>query len=313
MPLVTVLMPVKNGGQFIAESVMSIREQSHKDFELLVINDQSTDDTLEIISRMGMKRLRVIGTKGPGGLVNALNFGVSQSDSQYIARLDADDLAKPHRLAMQLKAFESNPQLGLCGSWAKTFGNSSLMLKFPEQSAAINTRMLFSNPFAHSAVMFQRQAPLDPEFPYNSQFEVAEDYKLWTEIALRWEVQNLPEVLMNYRVHSNQISRIKTDLRIHSVSKIHRELFETIGIDFSEEEMKLHTRISTEPFLAGMNPKLIPQILRWFSKIQREIIQSGYSTSAEITQELYFQKIQLLKFGLMAPAKSVLDITRVRK
>lgn len=313
MPLVTVLMPVKNGGQFIAESVMSIWKQTHKDFELLVINDQSTDDTLEIISKMGMKRLRVIETKGPGGLVNALNIGVSQSDSRYIARLDADDLTKPSRLALQLEAFESNPQLGLCGSWAKTFGNSSTLLKFPEHSAAIKTRMLFSNPFAHSAVMFQRQAPLDPQFPYNSQFEVAEDYKLWTEIALKWEVQNLPEVLLNYRVHSNQISRIKTDLRIHSVSKIQRELLETIGIDFSEKEMALHSRISTDPFIAGKNPNLIPQILRWFGKLRREIVESGFSTSAQITQEVNFQKIQVLKYGLLAPAKTILDVSRVRK
>ena len=172
--------------------------------------------------------------------------------------------------------------------------------------------MLFSNPFAHSAVMFQRQAPLDPLSPYNPQFEVAEDYKLWSEIAMKWEVQNLPEVLMKYRVHNNQISRIKSELRIDSVSKIQKELFETIGFDFTEKEIELHTKISTDPFFAGKFPTVIPEIQNWFQKLRRGVIESGFSSSRQISKEINFQKSQLLKFGLLAPAKALLDYSRDR-
>ena len=90
MPLVSVLMPVKNGSDYITDSILSLRHQTFKDFELIVINDQSTDDTLHLIEDIGMKRLRVINTSGPGGLVNALNLGVQKSDSLLISRLDSD-------------------------------------------------------------------------------------------------------------------------------------------------------------------------------------------------------------------------------
>lgn len=310
MPLITVLMPVKNGAEYIAESILSIRNQTHRDLELVVINDQSTDRTLDVVQSLGMNRLRIIETQGLGGLVNALNLGISKTDSKYVARLDSDDIALPNRLELQSSAFETNPKLGLCGSWAKTFGTSSQLLKFPEFSEQIRLRMLFSNPFAHSAVMFRREAPSSPMSPYNSDFEVAEDYKLWSEIAIQNQCLNIPRVLMRYRVHSNQVSIVKTEKRLQSVAKIQKKLLENIGLTVSDREAKLHTQTFTDPFFIGKNPRLIPEIQSWLFKLQTGVVESGYAQSSQISHEIQFQKNQLIKFGLLTPAKIMLDSLR---
>ena len=259
-----------------------------------------------------MKRLRVINTSGPGGLVNALNLGVQKSDSLLISRLDSDDISTPSRLEEQVQVFKLNTQIGLCGSWAKTFGSARKNLKYPLSSDAIKARMLFSNPFAHSSVTFRRISLPDQNNPYNPSFEVAEDYKLWSEIALNWEVQNLPRYLLNYRVHASQVSVEKSATRIDSVSRIHEHLLQSIGVKFSAEELKLHTTFFTDSFSLGKDPRQLKAIIEWLNKLRSAAVYSGYVDRRHISREIRNQLRSLSGYGAAYPIKKIVDTQRMR-
>jgi hypothetical protein len=208
-PAITVLMPVRDGARYVRDSIDSILNQTFRDFELVVVDDGSTDATPEILGAVSAadQRVRVL-RQDREGLVAALNRGIAAASAPLIARLDADDVAMPNRLARQLAVMSAHPELGLLGSHAniidadgRTIGRLSPVTRHDELTAVLRR----SNPMIHSTVIFRKQLVLDLG-GFRAPFEAAEDYDLWLRISERAQIANLPEPLIRYRRHATAVS-----------------------------------------------------------------------------------------------------------
>jgi glycosyltransferase involved in cell wall biosynthesis len=205
-PLVSVVLPVYNGEEYLADAINSILVQSFSDFELILIDDGSTDGSPKILKEYEHRdpRVRVI-MRENRGLVTTLNDAIDIARGKWIARMDQDDIALPHRLESQLKWLESTGA-DISGSWVRRFGSSDKRLvKLRQTDEAIKIEMLFCSPFAHPAVMMRTE--LVKHLRYNVACEKAEDYDLWERAAeAGWKMTNVQDVLLLYRVHATQIS-----------------------------------------------------------------------------------------------------------
>ena len=201
-------MSVFNGEKYLKSAVESVLSQSLKDFEFIIINDGSTDKSLDILKEFQRqdKRIKLISRENKG-LVYSLNEGVKMAQGEYIARLDADDISSSNRLARQLKYAQDNG-LAVCGTWAEAIdneGNKVKAMDYPPPGEKIKLYALRHNPFIHSSVMFRKDV-FEKVGGYRNFFKHAEDYELWTRIVFKYKTDNMPEVLLKYRLHKDQIT-----------------------------------------------------------------------------------------------------------
>lgn len=210
LPAVSVLLPVFNGAPYLAEAISSILEQSWGNFELIIINDGSTDGSGDIAKRFADSRIRYFEQKN-AGLAATLNRGIGLARGAYIARQDADDISKPERFARQLAYLEANPDCGMVGSWADLLREGdakTLVLKHPTDSTMIKTDLLFDNPFVHSSIMMRKNSLQEVGgYTEDPARQPPEDYELWSRFARRYDLANLPEALVIYREVPGSISR----------------------------------------------------------------------------------------------------------
>lgn len=206
-PRISVLMPVRDGQRWLGEAIASIANQTLTDFELVIVDDGSVDDTPRILAERAKAdaRIRVIRQERLG-LVAALNRGLSEARGELIARLDADDLSFPQRLARQSEYLDNHPQIGLLGSWADTIGERGTITgALQPRTDDLATLLMRTNPFVHSSVMVRRSA-LQKAGAYRAAFGGAEDYDLWLRLSEIAGIAILPERLLAYRVHSDSVT-----------------------------------------------------------------------------------------------------------
>ena len=219
MPRVSVLMPVRNGAQWLAAAIDSVLGQTLPDFELLVIDDGSTDRTPEIVAGYAARDPRVRPIRQDAlGLVAALNRGLGEARGHLIARLDADDLALPERLARQVAEMDANPRLNLLGSWAETIDGESRTigrLTPPPEPGKLRDTLARTNPFIHSSVMV-RAEPVRSLGGYRGAFEAAEDYDLWLRLSEHGDIAIAPEILVRYREHGGNVTMRKAARQMFS-------------------------------------------------------------------------------------------------
>jgi glycosyltransferase involved in cell wall biosynthesis len=208
-PKISVIMPVRDGARWLGEAIASLQNQTLSDFELIVIDDGSTDTSPRIIEEYIQRDPRIRSFRQERlGLVPALNRGLADSRGRLIARLDADDRAHPQRLERQSLYLESHPEIGLLGTWADKIDERGTITgqrtppAHPDELAAVLPRM---NPFLHSSIMI-RKAVLQNVGFYRPAFEGAEDYDLWLRISEVADIEILPECLLQYRVHSTSVT-----------------------------------------------------------------------------------------------------------
>lgn len=206
MPAITVLMPVYNAEVYLEEAIKSVLEQSFNDFELLIINDGSTDDSLKIIEQQTDKRIRIINKEN--NFIETLNLGLIKANGEYIARMDADDRMHPERLKKQYEFMKTNPDIDICGTWAETFGTFVGTVQTHSAHEELISAMLLYNPMFHSSIMMKKSIfDNDKSIFYDKNYPFAEDYKLWTLLALKgFKFANIPEVLLYYRTSIKQVT-----------------------------------------------------------------------------------------------------------
>lgn len=219
-PLVSILLPVRNGQSFIRESIKSIVVQSFENWELIIIDNGSTDDTKEVCRSFQDKRIVMTDNPGSTTIAHALNWGLDLAKGSLIARLDADDIAKPQRLERQVEFLENNLEVGIVGTWMELFGDRRLMWKYPVTNLEIQLNMFFSSPFGHPSVMYRKDWQEGSVGYYDPAFDLAEDYELWTRISRQWKCWNIPEPLTLYRAHSSQSTKEHAEARKKCVSRI---------------------------------------------------------------------------------------------
>jgi hypothetical protein len=203
-------MSVFNGARFLDEAVTSIRRQSYRDFEFIIIDDGSTDATTEILSRHAVDdvRLRVVRQENRG-LIESLNRGFAEASGTYIARMDADDVAKPYRLKMQLDCLSANPGITLVGGAIEIVDSEARVLdtiRFSSEPEDLKRHMReVGNAVAHPTVLFRRSV-LKEVGGFRMAYLQAEDYDLWLRMLDRFALTNLDKVLLGYRRHEGTVS-----------------------------------------------------------------------------------------------------------
>lgn len=217
MPLISVLMPAFNAEAFIAEAIQSILQQSFTDFELIVLNDGSTDQTSQIIDGFADQRIHKIDLQHNQGLVNARNQLVAAAKGRYIAFLDADDIAFPDRLQKQFSFLETGAA-DLCGGKHFSLYQSTGRRKASKEryhDSDIRALLTVYSPLCNPAVM--GRAELFKRHPYEAGQASAEDFSLWVTLALEGcRFANLRDTLITYRIHGNQTTQVK-NAETHSV------------------------------------------------------------------------------------------------
>ncbi len=211
-PKVSVIMSVYNNDKYVKIAIDSILHQTYKDYELIIIDDGSTDTTPQIIDTyINHPQVRIIHKQKNEGLQKALNLGISQAKGEYIARLDADDIALPTRLEQQVKYLDQHPEVALLGSCFYTcndIGQITGKITIPLTNKELQEEIPKHNRFGHSTVML-RKSTLVQLNGYDESFISSEDYDLWLRIAEVAEMANLEQFLTIYRMHAKQITYIK--------------------------------------------------------------------------------------------------------
>ena len=218
-PRVTVVMPVYNAERFINEAIESILRQTFTDFEFVIVDDGSSDRSLEVIRAHVDPRVRLFSNGSNLGVVQTLNRGIALALGSLIARMDADDIAMPNRLELQVGHFDKHPEVAaLSGAMQLVDGGGHVgqTVSVPRDSETI--RRCFAhgeNPLHHPASMFRRSA-FEAVGGYRRAFAHAEDLDLWLRLAERGELANLDEVVLRYRLHSAQVSFVHLEQQVVS-------------------------------------------------------------------------------------------------
>lgn len=235
-PLVSIILPVYNGAKYLKESIDSILGQTYDNFELIIINDGSIDDSLSIMKSYSDGRIRIINNEINLKLIGTLNKGILLSKGKYIARMDADDISLPTRLEKQIALLELNPAIGLVGTSFEKIGDETGIVHYPLDHENLKFSAVYFNPFLHPSVVIRKSILEDNNLKFNFNYLHAEEYKLWTELLLVTRACNIQIPLMQYRIHAIQISQRFADVQLKTSKLISKEYLLNAGFIFDENE-----------------------------------------------------------------------------
>lgn len=222
---ISVVMPVYNCQEYLEEAIDSILEQTFGDFELLIINDGSTDNTINRILKYSDPRIRLLHNKH--NFIDSLNKGIREAAGKYIARMDADDIMHPKRLAIQYQIMEKHPDIAVCASWFRIFGQITGENKYFNNYISKPLLWLLKGNFIAHPTIMMRKSFLQENNLFYEAYPYAEDYKLWSRIAeCRGQFWMIPEFLLNYRTSFDQVSQKKRKEQDINCSLIKNEILE---------------------------------------------------------------------------------------
>jgi glycosyltransferase involved in cell wall biosynthesis len=216
VPLVSVLLAVRNDARFLREAVESVLRQTLEDLELVVVDDASTDEVAAVLGGVEDERLAVVRNDRQLGLAASLNRGLDAAQGKYVARLDADDVAEPERLRLQVERLRADSQTAVVGSAVVDLdehGRRGHKHVLPRGARALRWHALFSSPFFHPTVLVDREALDAHGLRYDPSFLESEDYDLWTRLFEFADGGNLREPLVLKRVHAGQASQRRGELQ----------------------------------------------------------------------------------------------------
>lgn len=217
VPAVSVLMAVRDGAPWVAEAVESVLSQTAPDLELIVIDDGSTDATPDLLGAIHDPRLRVH-RRAAAGLTRSLCHALGLARAELIARLDADDLARPERLARQRAFLAAHPEVGLLGTAAvevDAAGREVRVVQPPLDDATLRRLLIRRNPFVHSSVVFRRRL-VERVGGYDESVPVAQDYDLWLRLSAVGRLANLAEPLVVRRLLPGRVTATRDDARLRA-------------------------------------------------------------------------------------------------
>lgn len=220
MPTVSVVLPIYNSEEYLLESISSILNQTFEDFELIIINDGSTDYSKDIILSSTDKRIKYYENENNQGLIKALNKGFHYAKGEYIARMDADDLCHKNRFEKQIEFFKYNPIVDILGTAQFIIGTDKIVKH--KLSNDENKIMLLLQPVVgHSTVMIRKEILNRNKLYYDKHALYAEDYKLWVDASLNGMfICNIDECLCGYRIHEKQISNLQFVAQSYTAERI---------------------------------------------------------------------------------------------
>lgn len=276
-PKVSILTSVYKSEVLIRPAIESVLNQTFKDFEWVIINDATPDNSIAIIEEYNDPRVKIIHNNENLGLPASLNKGIELCKGQYIARMDTDDICYPNRLEEQVKFMEANPDIAIAGSWVSLTGDKKGIWKTPISHEEIKCKLIFSNAIAHPSVIIRSSELKKHSFKYDEKLKRIQDYDLWVRAAQKLRLANIPQPLLYYRIDDNAKSEEVIEWAKQIMFNIRAFQLNTLGVNLTKEENKNIHFISMGA-LTKVNTKVLANI---FSRIiiannRKEVFSSKY-------------------------------------
>ncbi len=278
MPRVSVILPVFNGMPDLAEAMNSLRDQDYSDFEIVAIDDGSTDDTARFLERVRQEddRLRIITHPSNRGLIDSLNHGLGAARGEFIARQDADDLSLPGRLGAQVAAFDAEPTLGLLATAYIARSREGESIRYPPVThGELRWCWLFGNVWMHGAVMLRASLVAGDNEGYRN-FPLVEDYELWSRLAKHHRSATLREPLAVRRWRPSGISARNRSAQLAAVYELSGKLLSDLaGIPLSASRVAALHRVWSGTGLRHGDLAEVPMLLGLFGRLGRQPFVEG--------------------------------------
>jgi glycosyltransferase involved in cell wall biosynthesis len=240
MPKVSVVLPVYNVAAHISSTIESLLKQTFRDFELLVLDDCSTDSTVAQVQAFTDPRVRLIQNQYNLGRAGTDNAAFAYVKGEYIAKMDGDDLCHPARLAQQVAYLDANPTVNVVGSWMQNFGASKFLNRYPADPATAQVLTLFTLPTGNPSVMLRTNLFREQGMSYNSELRQSEDYDFFARYIRQLRIVTLPIALIRYRVPPDVSKKTILTERATVADDVREQLLRRWGVSFSAQELRLH-------------------------------------------------------------------------
>lgn len=279
---VSVALPVFNKAPYLKEALTSILAQTFRDFEIIAVDDKSTDESLAILRGIDDPRLKVVALDRNLGHPGATQVAIEQGTGEYIIRSDADDLCHPERFAKQVAYMDAHPEVGISGSGLQLFGTRSDVWRYPSDNATCQARLFFSPPVADGASIIRRsvlethQLGFKPHWP-----RVGADWLLMLDLAAVTRFGNLDEVLLSYRRGPQNISARSQGME--GRRKATRMGLQALGLEGTEEQVRHHLACSM--YLPDKTPALVRAVFAWLQRLEQLNRSMGRSPDPIFRQE----------------------------
>ncbi len=247
--LISVIMSNFNTPEeYLREAIESVLNQTYIDFEFIIIDDCSTDNSLEIIKTYKDERIVVLENDENLGITKSLNRGLKIAKGEYIARMDADDICLPERFEKQVEYLKCNPEVVVCGTGVELFGdgadvhNEKIVCKTIPQKDDFQINLLFGNHtnIIHPTAMFNREILVSNNIEYDERYMYAQDYRMWVSCSSVGECANVPQVLLKYRVHKKAVSTHKKDIQNECARNIMAEQLSWLDLTLPGNWEEIH-------------------------------------------------------------------------
>ncbi len=282
-PKVSILLPVYNAEKYLSDCLKSLLNQTFHDFEIIAINDASTDASLSILYKYSEidSRIKIYSNKSNLKLAATLNRGIQLSSSPLIARMDADDIALPNRLEYQYNFMLSNPKVAICGTNIKVLGTNQIW-KMPISNSSIRASLVFNSPILHPPVIYRKHI-ICKYSGYNENIIYAQDYELWHRLSKDSKIvfANIDIPLIYYRLTDSDKPSSYKEIQRKTADTIRKEQIKMLGIIPDTKQLTLHSQISLH-----QNISTLPQLFaayRWL----RLLVSS--SNSSQTLKNLCWQ------------------------
>lgn len=290
-PKISVIMTAYNEEKYIGEAIESILNQTFSNFELIIVNDGSTDNTNEIVESFNDSRIIILNNDTNLGTAASANKALKVASGEYIARADADDIYHPDRFARQLEIFEKKPEINMCGSWIELLyqDGRKAIIQYRKEDEYFKSFILFGPHIAHATLMIKRSVIEKQKIFYNENYLLAEDYEWYSRLFEHVKVYNIQEVLMTYRIHKNGLTQKRKEL-FEAAGNVRRKMLAKLNVEYSEKEFYIHQVLSGYKMTECIT---VEEVLLWLDKLKRQ------NELMKIFQEPYFSEVlayQLLKF-----------------
>lgn len=249
-PLVSVLMPCFNAEKYVETALGSILNQTYKNLEVIAINDCSSDNTVEILKRIAKKdaRVKVFENNENLKLIKTLNRGVTLCSGDYIARMDADDIALPVRIEKEVAFLEQHPNHDIVSSLFYAFNSENPKKKKLHHSPLYHDELcaylLFKSGICHPAVMMRKRIFTELGLSFEAEYLHVEDYALWSKAVYLTRMANLDEGLLLYRVHNQQVSSLNEKLQLSNKKKVFKIHCQHLGLPQTDEFLDIYASVA---------------------------------------------------------------------
>lgn len=247
---ITVLMPNFNNEPFLKEAIDSILNQTFDNFIFLIVDDGSTDNSLDIIKSYSDKRIVLIEKNKNSGIVDTLNIGLEYITTKYAIRMDGDDISTENRFEVLFNFMENNPEIGVCGSEIQTFGDSNGLWKYNTEKDKIKARLIFNAGVGHASCIFRMDVFKKNNIIYSNKHPYMEDYDLFSKLKKYTEFGNVTQALYKYRILKHNSTVKNRDTVFERYRNMYKDVLIELEIEPTKKNIETHFDFFINPTLS---------------------------------------------------------------